>query len=67
MDTGIGIDVFAQAQIFKEPVKDNLGDADRIKLGLAIVQRICERYDWTISFESTKDPGSRFTVLFNSI
>lgn len=67
MDTGIGMDVPTQARIFKKSVKDNSGDADRIKLGLAIVQRICERYDWTISFESTKDQGSRFTVLFTSI
>ena len=66
-DTGVGIDTPTQAQIFKRSVEDSSGDANRVRLGLAIVQRICERYGWTVSCESTKGQGSRFTVLFTSI
>lgn len=63
-DTGVGIDKLTQAQIFKGYVKGNTGDTNRLGLGLAIVQRICERYGWTVSFESTEGQGTRFTVLF---
>lgn len=66
IDTGVGIDRSTQSQIFKGYVKNNMGDINKIGLGLAIVQRICERYGWIVSFESTKDQGSRFTVLFTS-
>lgn len=66
IDTGVGIDTPTQAQIFRGYVKNNTGDTNRIGLGLAIVQRICERYGWIVSFESTKGQGSRFTVLFAS-
>ncbi len=66
IDTGVGIDASTQAQIFKQYVKDNSGDTNKVGLGLAIVQRICERYGWIVSFESIKGQGSRFTVLFTS-
>ena len=66
-DTGVGIDLPLQAQIFKRHVKANTDDTNNIGgLGLAIVQRICERYGWNVSFESKKGHGSRFTVLFTS-
>jgi len=64
IDSGVGIDAPIQAQIFKHYVKSNSGDTNRVGLGLAIVQRICERYGWKASFESTKGQGSQFTVLF---
>ena len=66
-DTGVGIDPPLQAQIFKRHVKANTDDTNNIGgLGLAIVQRICERYGWKVSFESKKGQGSQFTVLFTS-
>jgi len=66
-DTGVGIDMPLQAQIFKRHVKANTNDTNNIDgLGLAIVQRICERYGWKVSFESKKGRGSRFIVLFTS-
>ncbi|PTN12436.1 HAMP domain-containing sensor histidine kinase [Nitrosomonas aestuarii] len=65
-DTGRGIDDATQAQIFKGYVKHSSGNANRIGLGLAIVQRICERYEWTVSFESTQGKGSQFMVCFSS-
>jgi hypothetical protein len=33
---------------------------NRVGLGLVIVQRICERYGWTVSFESTKVRAPEF-------
>ncbi len=64
-DTGVGIDAPTCASILKYYAK-NTDDADSCGLGLAIVQRICERYGWTAFFESTKDEGTSFTVLFDS-
>lgn len=64
-DTGVGIDLPTQAQIFKGHVISNTGKTDRIGLGLAIVQRICERYGWRVSFQSKKNQGSQFTVTFS--
>jgi signal transduction histidine kinase len=65
-DTGRGIDMPTSDRIFKNDTKIKSGDTNRVGLGLKIVQRICERYGWTASFESTKGQGSRFTVLFTS-
>ncbi|HBV21213.1 MAG TPA: hypothetical protein DEF07_05780, partial [Nitrosomonas sp.] len=65
-DTGRGIDDATQAQIFKGYVKHSSVNANRIGLGLAIVQRICERYGWTVSFQSTQGKGSQFMVSFSS-
>ncbi len=66
VDTGVGIDAAMQDQIFKGNIKINSGDTNRVGLGLAIVQRICERYGWKVFFESKKNCGSKFTVLFHS-
>lgn len=64
-DTGTGIDQTLQTQLFKNYITHKSGDSSRIGLGLTIVQRICERYGWKVFFESEKDHGSRFTVLFH--
>lgn len=64
IDTGIGIDIPTQAQLFKGYIKSNSGNKNRPGLGLTIVQRICERYGWRVSFESKRGHGSQFTVLF---
>lgn len=64
-DTGTGIDQTIQTQLFKNYITHKSGDSSRIGLGLTIVQRICERYGWKVFFESEKDQGSRFTVLFH--
>ena len=61
-DTGVGIDPGMQAQMFKGYAVYNPNNSDRVRLGLSIVQRICEHYNWTISVESTKGRGSQFTV-----
>jgi len=66
IDTGVGIDAPTQAQLFKGYIKSNSGNKNRPGLGLAIVQRICERYGWRVSFESRKGHGSQFTVQFTT-
>lgn len=66
IDTGVGIDESMQARIFKREAMDDSGDIDRVRLGLSIVQRICERYGWTVSFESKKGQGTQFTVMFTA-
>ncbi|HNP35868.1 MAG TPA: HAMP domain-containing sensor histidine kinase [Woeseiaceae bacterium] len=63
IDTGVGIDVPDQSQLFERHVRGNTGDG--AGLGLSIVQRICERYGWTVRVDSTPGQGSRFTVWFN--
>lgn len=65
-DTGIGIDESMQARIFKRETMENSDDMDRVRLGLSIVQRICERYGWTVCFESKKGQGTQFTVVFSA-
>lgn len=65
-DTGVGIDAAMQTKLSEHTVNVNLDNSDRVRLGFAIVQRICERYGWTISFESKIGQGSKFTVLFTS-
>lgn len=64
IDTGVGIDTPTQAQIFNFYVKKDTSDPNKVGLGLMIVYRICERYGWHVSFESTKNQGSEFTVWF---
>lgn len=65
-DTGVGIDSEIQAQLFKSSTALSFNKSDRIRLGLSIVQRICERYGWAVSFESKKGQGTRFTINFIS-
>ncbi len=65
-DTGIGIDESMQARIFKREAMGGSDDMDRVRLGLSIVQRICERYGWTVCFESKKGQGTQFTVVFSA-
>lgn len=66
-DTGVGIDPEIKAQLFKGSSARFSNHSDRVRLGLSIVQRICERYGWTISFESAKGRGSQFTVSFEPL
>lgn len=64
-DTGKGIPPLEHARIFEEFYQlDNLG-RDRSKgvgLGLAIVQRLCERIGAEITVKSESGLGSRFTL-----
>lgn len=65
-DTGVGIDESMQKRIFKRETMNKSGDRDRARLGLSIVQRICERYGWTVCFESKRGQGTQFIVVFST-
>jgi len=64
-DTGIGIDMQTQSRLFERNTRGKTGDQDGAGLGLSIVQRICERYGWTASYQSTEGQGSRFCIDFS--
>ena len=63
-DTGTGISEGQKERIFKP--FERLGDAatqDGFGLGLSIVKQLVELMDGSISVESKKDKGSKFTVV----
>ncbi|MEM6352607.1 MAG: response regulator [Cyanobacteria bacterium P01_D01_bin.14] len=64
-DTGIGIAPKDQAQLFQPFIQVD-GDLNRLHagtgLGLALIKRIVERHDGTVSVASEPDQGSCFTV-----
>jgi PAS domain S-box-containing protein len=65
-DTGVGVPVEKQAQIFDEFVQADSSHARRYEgtgLGLAISRRLVEAMDGAISVVSAEDQGSIFTVL----
>ena len=63
-DTGPGINRTTQERMFEPYARGIDTDPDGFGLGLAIVHRICEHYDWSIRLESTGKTGSRFVVHF---
>ncbi|MCB1950256.1 HAMP domain-containing sensor histidine kinase [Nitrosomonas sp.] len=63
-DTGIGIDECTQDQLFKCYIKKSACNMEKVGLGLMIVYRICEKYNWTVSFKSSQNRGSQFTIRF---
>jgi signal transduction histidine kinase len=60
-DSGRGIIQESLPRIFERFYS---GAADGLGLGLAIVQRICELYDWRIEVDSKPSAGSSFSVTF---
>jgi len=64
-DTGIGIPVEQQERVFEEFIQLGNPERDRTKglgLGLAIVRRLADLLDATVSLESTPGKGSIFRV-----
>lgn len=59
-DSGPGIDSALTGRLFDRNVHGPHGSG----LGLSIVKRICERYDWTVSVETTHGTGTRFAIVF---
>jgi signal transduction histidine kinase len=60
-DTGVGISEEAKAGLFKPLFTTK---AKGQGLGLAVVKRLVESLNGTITFESEKGKGTRFTVEF---
>ncbi len=63
-DTGFGMSNEVLERVFERHFKgaSSIGAG----LGLSLVKRICERYDWPISIESVEGEGTAITVKFNS-
>lgn len=62
-DTGSGISDIDKKSIFKPFFRGDTKDRQGVGLGLSIVQRICEREDWTITVSDNHPSGSCFKVL----
>jgi|GEM_PF-526927 len=63
-DTGLGIDAVTQEKMFERHARGNVASSDGAGLGLSIVKRICDRYNWSVRFTSKTNAGSIFTVEF---
>jgi CheY-like chemotaxis protein len=63
LDRGPGIPAQDQRRIFEEFVRLDGGAREGLGLGLAIVQRIADLLQLSVSVESSPDHGAKFSVL----
>jgi signal transduction histidine kinase len=63
-DTGSGIAAEERAQVFKPYYRGTTSHRDGLGLGLSLVQRICERENWTVALEENQPSGCCFRVNF---
>lgn len=63
-DTGAGIAENDKPHIFRRAYRGRQSLENGSGLGLAIVHRLCERYGWRISVDSTKGHGTRIWLAF---
>jgi signal transduction histidine kinase len=61
-DTGSGIAAEEREQVFKPYYRGTASHRDGIGLGLSLVQRICEREEWTVRLEENQPSGCCFRV-----
>lgn len=64
-DTGPGISATDKQSIFKPFYRGEAGDRKGLGLGLSLVQRVCEREQWSIVVSDNKPVGCCFSVDFN--
>lgn len=65
-DTGIGMSQENTKKIFDRFYKvDTSRNSQWFGIGLSLVKKICDIYDWDISVSSTPDKGSSFTIDFS--
>lgn len=64
VDTGIGINLAAQANIMQPFVRGSDLPMDGLGLGLSLVQRICDHQGWKLHLHSAPGQGSTFTISF---
>jgi len=60
-DTGIGISKKQMQNVFDRYYTGTDGGEG---IGLSLVKRICQKYEWNIDIESTEGHGSTFKLLF---
>ena len=66
-DTGIGIAEENLDKIFSRFFtvdNSHSGKGGGFGLGLAVVKKLCTRFDWRITVESKEGEGTKFTVYF---
>jgi len=61
VDNGEGL---PEDPLREEPQPDRAGGAARTGIGLALVQRICTRFDWILEVESRPGEGLRVALVF---
>lgn len=64
-DNGPGMDAELLKRVF-EPFERGESKASGFGLGLTIVKRLCDRFDWNISIESTPGMGSTATLSWKN-
>lgn len=64
VDTGVGMDADELAQAFEPFFRANEDRGDGQGVGLTIVRRLSERFDWPVTLASTKGEGTVATVHF---
>ena len=63
-DTGIGIKPEDAARLFERGVRGESAPGHGAGLGLAIVRRLCELYDWKVSLAPGHEGGTIATLAF---
>jgi signal transduction histidine kinase len=61
-DTGVGISEDEKHAVFKPFYRGDSQNRKGLGLGLSIVQRICQREEWTITISDNQPTGCCFTV-----
>jgi len=64
-DNGPGMDAELLQRVF-EPFERGESETRGFGLGLTIVKRLCDRFNWKISIESTPGSGSTATLLWEN-
>ncbi len=64
-DNGPGMDAELLQRVY-EPFERGESKTSGFGLGLTIVKRLCDRFDWNISIESTPGAGSTATLLWKN-
>lgn len=64
-DTGLGIPRAALGKVFQRLYKG--AHSEGAGIGLSLVRKICDRYDWSITLDSEEGQGTRAVLRFNPI
>ena len=63
-DSGIGMDKAQLNQLFKPFFRGQENAAPGYGIGMTIVKRLCNRYDWSLRLSSKMGEGTEVSVYF---
>ena len=67
-DTGHGISAEDAARLFERGYRgSSAGGTSGGGIGLSIVRRLCELYDWTVSIAPRPERGAKATLVFDAM